>query len=145
MSSRSSVGHASEMDGHNKNDREGRPDPTAPSQPQSVEPPVDLIININHSKVKFGPGFQVLDVTTGFESRRIFIAGIPSTLLPDDVARVLKPFGKVVDVKFAEWISASTMTVKAHFATHSEAVQAATALNGAQLFDHKVDVRLAVG
>jgi hypothetical protein len=100
---------------------------------------------LTYSKVKLGPGFEVLEVTTGFESRWIFIGGLPSSVTTDDILGVLRPFGQVRFVKFTEQDFQSLRTVKAHFTDHSEAIQAVAALNGAQLFKHQVDARLAVG
>jgi hypothetical protein len=115
-----------------------------PYQLKNSSTPITVDI-LTYSKVKLGPGFEVLEVTTGFESRWIFIGGLPSSVTTDDILGVLRPFGQVGFVKFTEKDCQSLRTVKAHFTNHSEAVQAVTALNGAQLFRRRVDARLAVG
>lgn len=99
---------------------------------------------LDHTKVKFGPGLQVREVMTGFESRWVVLGNVPPYVSAWDITGILAPFGTVVDVKVPEGRGSSPMTVKAQFSSSMEAMQAATALNGAQVFDQTMSVRLAV-
>ena len=48
--------------------------------------------------VTFGPGLQVQNVKTGFESRTVILKNIPSKKTSDDIKRLLSPFGDVSHV-----------------------------------------------
>jgi len=94
--------------------------------------------------VKFGAGFDVQEVTTGFESPWVFMGNIPSFVTLDGITQVLEPFGRVVDVKVPSRNNSSSMTVKARFSSTMEALQATAVLNGAQVFNSRISVRLPV-
>ena len=98
----------------------------------------------DHIKVKFGAGFDVEEVTTGFETPWVFMSNIPSFVTLDGITQVLEPFGRVVDVKVLTRNTSSSMTVKARFSSAAEALQATAVLNGAQVFNSKISVRLPV-
>jgi hypothetical protein len=101
-----------------------------------------LTVNISdHSKVKFGDGFEVLEITTGFESRWILIKNLPPSMTKDTITGILEPFGQLKNLRYNE--QASTV-VKAEFSTFSEAERAASHLNGAQVFGKTLTASLAV-
>ena len=100
-----------------------------------------IVIVSDHSQVKFGPGFEVLELTTGFESRWIRIRNLPLGLKPDNVSQLLVPFGQVTELRYME----GARTAKAQFSDLSEAVQAAAVLNGARAFDCTISASLSTG
>lgn len=99
---------------------------------------------LEHTKVRLGAGFEVQEITTGFESRWVVLGNIQSTVTEKTIRRVLEPFGQVDDLRVPATPSTPTMTIKALFSTSSEAMQAVGALNGAHLFDRRISARLPV-
>jgi hypothetical protein len=115
-----------------------------PVESQTQDPPSDLHVTIlDHTKVKIGAGFEIHDVTTGFESRWIVMAKVPSSVSEEEMRRVLQPFGQVVNIKLPSRQSLA-LTAKIQFSNPSEAINATAALNGSTLFGHKITVRLPV-
>ena len=99
---------------------------------------------LEHTKVRLGAGFEVQEITTGFESRWVVLGNILSTVTEKTIRRALKPFGQVDDLRVPATPAAPSMTIKALFSTSLEAMQAVGALNGALLFDRRISARLPV-
>lgn len=93
--------------------------------------------------VTFGPGLQVQNVKTGFESRMVILKDIPSKKTSDDIKRLLSPFGDVSHVQLPDVRDQKTMTVKATFATHDEASKAVSALTDTTPFGTSFEIYLA--
>jgi hypothetical protein len=107
-------------------------------------PPEGLIVTVlDHTKVRFGPGFQVQEVTTGFESRWVVFGNVPSNITAADITGILEPFGVVLNVRLIG-DGSPLMTVKAQFSNSAEAMQVTTVLNGAQAFNQTITARLVV-
>lgn len=95
-------------------------------------------------RVTFGPGLEVQEVITGFESRVVILKNIPCRATPPKIKAALVPFGEVVSVQFPESPgTGDSMTVKVTFADHRCASSAASALDGCSLFKVRVEARLA--
>ncbi|GLB39287.1 hypothetical protein LshimejAT787_0604490 [Lyophyllum shimeji] len=98
----------------------------------------------DHAKVKLGPGFEILEVATGFETPWLYLTNVPARATADDVADLLRPFGDVLDVKLPSRVNNATMIVRVRFSSPSEARQASTSLNGTQALGGKITARLPV-
>lgn len=97
---------------------------------------------LDGTKVTFGPGFEVRQLVTGFESRDVIIRKIPSSTTEEEIRRALEVFGEVSRVSIPEK-KGSTMVVKASFTNHLHASQAVYALEGASVFgDDRLDIVL---
>jgi IBR domain, a half RING-finger domain len=107
-------------------------------------PPSMTVTILEHTKVRLGGGFEVQEITTGFESRWVFLSNILSTVSEKTIRRILKPFGQVDDLRMPATPAGASMTIKVLFSTSSEAMQTLSALNGALLFDRRVGARLPV-
>lgn len=120
--------------------------PPQPSTPQPPPPPPRVAVTVlEHTKVSLGPGFEVQSITTGFESRWLILGNVASNVIEKTILRTLKPFGQVEEVRIqTNTNNAPTTTVRALFATPAEAMQAAGALNGVQMWHHKLTARLPV-
>ena len=95
-------------------------------------------------KVKFGSGFNVLQVTTGFESRQIILGDVPPTVVPADITAALEPFGDVISVlPVVPAAGGPVSAYKVAFALADSAAKAAEALNDSQLFDTQVTACVA--
>ncbi|KAF8056713.1 hypothetical protein FPV67DRAFT_648613 [Lyophyllum atratum] len=98
----------------------------------------------DHAKVKLGPGFDIQELETGFETPWIYLGNVPARATAEDVADLLRPFGNVVDVRLPIRVHNPSMLVRARFSSPVEAREASTALNGAQAFGCKISARLPV-
>ena len=53
---------------------------------------------LQNTRVTFGPGIQVLDVQTGFESSYVILGNLPAVVTEDLVRDIASPFGEVIKV-----------------------------------------------
>ncbi|KAF7792439.1 hypothetical protein EIP86_003476 [Pleurotus ostreatoroseus] len=107
-------------------------------------PPEQRTLPVETAQVTFGPGFEVKEVQTGFESRKIFLKEIPGSVDEATIRDILSPFGAVQEIQMPEVrTKASSMTVRAAFALCTEAAHAVAALNGARVFGCDIVAQLA--
>ncbi|KAJ6610994.1 hypothetical protein B0H10DRAFT_378733 [Mycena sp. CBHHK59/15] len=98
----------------------------------------------DHTKVKLGSGFEIHEVTTSVETPWVVLGNIPVRVKTNAVYELLAPFGSVLDVKLPAVPPKDSMAVKACFSSHSEALQASTALDGSLAFGNKISARIPV-
>ncbi|KAJ3559158.1 hypothetical protein NM688_g512 [Phlebia brevispora] len=101
------------------------------------------VVPVDAAQVTFGPGFDVKEIQTGFESRKIFLKNLPKTVDEAAVRHILDTFGNVVDVQLSEQARSSTLLARASFSSYSEAKQAVSALDGAHVFGVTIVAQLA--
>ncbi|KAI0067316.1 hypothetical protein BV25DRAFT_1794809 [Artomyces pyxidatus] len=96
--------------------------------------------------VIFGPGFEVTQFMTAFESSWITLSGIPMATDRESLYRLLSPFGVVAHVNIPAKIhTGRTTTVSAHFTNYAEAVAAIDGLDNAEAFGSRIRVRSSLG
>ncbi|KAG6915137.1 hypothetical protein DXG01_013101 [Tephrocybe rancida] len=98
----------------------------------------------DHAKIRIGPGFDIHDLETGFETPWLYLGNVPAHVTDKEVVDLLQPFGEIVDVKLPIQSNNPTMLVRARFTTPVGARDASTALHGAQVFGGKITARLPV-
>ncbi|TFK41548.1 hypothetical protein BDQ12DRAFT_599545 [Crucibulum laeve] len=119
--------------------------PPSVHRPAPRPPEVFLTTIHDHIKVRFGEGFEVQNIVTGFETPWIFIANVPVRVTEADITKLVKPFGQIVDIRLPTSKSdAPAMLVKVRMSTPLEASQARTALHGSKSFGAKISVRLGL-
>ncbi|KAJ3503132.1 hypothetical protein NLJ89_g8567 [Agrocybe chaxingu] len=96
-----------------------------------------------HIHVKFGSGFQVTELDTGFESPWIFVSGFPDHLTDYKIETMLRRFGDVTEIRRPAQ-PVSPLSVKVHFSKVSEAFKAFTSLHGTVEYGRKLETRMAV-
>jgi hypothetical protein len=94
--------------------------------------------------VKIGSGFEIHEVTTSVETPWLILSTIPARVKINAIHRLLSPFGSILDVKLPSTPAKDVMTVKARFASHGEALQASTALDGSMFFNTRISARVPV-
>ncbi|KAF5380051.1 hypothetical protein D9615_006139 [Tricholomella constricta] len=98
----------------------------------------------DHAKVKIGPGFEIQELETGFETPWIYLGNIPARVTTEDITDLLRPFGDVVEVRLPSRVNNPSMLVRARFSSPVAAQQASTSLNGMQAFGYKILARLPI-
>lgn len=96
----------------------------------------------DHIKVRYAAGFEVQNISTGFETPWLFIEHLPVTVTLEDVTQLLKPYGQP-EIRMPSHLTLLTV-VKARFPNHEEARDAYNALNGTQHFGTTIIARLSV-
>ncbi|KAF8156708.1 hypothetical protein B0H34DRAFT_471848 [Crassisporium funariophilum] len=96
-----------------------------------------------HIKLRFGSGFEVTELVTGFESTWLFLGGLPARMPDDKVARLLQTFGEINEIRRPQIVT-SPLTLKVNFSKPKEAYKAFTTLHGSTHFGHKLDCRMAL-
>ncbi|TBU23636.1 hypothetical protein BD311DRAFT_703528 [Dichomitus squalens] len=100
---------------------------------ESREENITLTI-LDATKVTFGPGFGVIEVKTGFESRQILLENVPATIAPVDITAALSIFGEVIAVLPVDPNEGSSSAYKVTFARGESAINAAAAVDSSELF-----------
>ncbi|CAA7257312.1 unnamed protein product [Cyclocybe aegerita] len=117
------------------------------SQPERtfVRRPPETVGRVVHQHIhaKFGSGFQVTELDTGFESPWIFVSGFPDHLTDFKIETLLRRFGDVTEIRRPAQ-PVSPLSVKVHFSKVSEAFTAFTSLNGAVEYGRTLETRMAV-
>ncbi|KAJ6459527.1 hypothetical protein C8R45DRAFT_1030351 [Mycena sanguinolenta] len=119
------------------------PDPETSAVPPLPEPRLSITFH-DHTRVKIGPGFEVLEVTPSVETPCIIISNVPARIKANAIKQLLSPFGSVVDVQLEtpESLADSTMIAKVRLARHGEAVQACQSLHGSTFENVKISAQL---
>ncbi|KAF8919566.1 hypothetical protein CPB85DRAFT_814099 [Mucidula mucida] len=117
-----------------------------PSSCQPVRNPVlpsewNKVVH-DHIRVKLGPGFDILDVTTGFETPWLFVYQLPPSVTESSILKLLSSFGKV-EIKTLSRNMQST-DVKARYEEHIDARNASTSLDNTQQFGRVIRAHLSV-
>ncbi|KAF8952958.1 hypothetical protein BDZ97DRAFT_1644643, partial [Flammula alnicola] len=118
--------------------------PATPARPMIRRPPESYSTILHqHLRLKFGSGFEIEDIVTGFESPWVFVSGLPRDIGDAKLTRMLRPFGEILEIR-RPLNPASPMTAKVQFSKASEAYKAFTTLHGAIEFGYKLELRMAV-
>jgi len=113
--------------------------------PLQKEPPATLSITVlDATRVTFGPGLDIQELVTGFESRQILIQHLASDITPAKLTAALQVYGEVVTVRLSEPTKGvdSGIDARVTFAEYDQAARATSSLDGNCLFDSTVSVRL---
>ncbi|KIJ63745.1 hypothetical protein HYDPIDRAFT_29094 [Hydnomerulius pinastri MD-312] len=95
----------------------------------------------DHIKVKLDQGFEVREVTTGFESRWVHLGNVaPNTHRA--LKKLLAPYQ--VEILNVPESSGKPMNVKVQFASAAEALKAVTELNGVEFVHRHITAKLAI-
>ncbi|ESK90301.1 ring finger protein [Moniliophthora roreri MCA 2997] len=86
----------------------------------------------DHIRVRFGPGFTISDVQTGFETPWVYLSGLPSTITTDQLNRVLGRYGSVDELKFYHH-RPPLVSAKARMGSTKEAQEVVGILDGSRL------------
>ena len=113
----------------------------APSRPPE---PLFTTTIADHIKVKFGRGFDVQEVVTGFESRWVYLGNVKADIPKDAISQLLEKYGLVERLNIPEAPMRKSMTVKAQFSSPSEAIKAATGLNGHDFHGQHLTARVSI-
>lgn len=110
---------------------------------QMTQPPLSrLEMRVdNHSTISVGPGFEVIQVTTGVETPWVFIGNVPRKVRVEEICRLFAPFGNPVDVKFSPSFGSSLKDVGVCLRTTDAAMHASAVLNGARAFGTAITAR----
>ncbi|KAG6831462.1 hypothetical protein H0H92_010371 [Tricholoma furcatifolium] len=98
----------------------------------------------DHARIKLGPGFDIQELETGFETPWVYLGNIPARVTEKDIESLLQPFGEVTDLRLPGHTKTPTMLVRARFTTSASARDASTALHNSQTFGTKITARLPI-
>ncbi|KAI0674449.1 hypothetical protein C8Q78DRAFT_1014821 [Trametes maxima] len=119
------------------------PKSTQSAQTRSAVESITITV-LDATKVTFTSGFAITHITTGFECRQIVLGGVPAAVVPASVSAKLSVFGDVTAVVATDSTgNGSTTAYRVTFSSGQAAVNAATALNGVELFGAEISARLA--
>ncbi|KAF7367556.1 RING finger protein [Mycena sanguinolenta] len=105
------------------------------------EPHLSITLR-DHTKVKIGPGFEVLEVTPNVETPWIILSKVPAHIKANAIKQLVSPFGPVVDVQLETPETAdNTIIAKVGFSDHREAVRASQSLNGYTFANAKISAQ----
>ncbi|PCH44957.1 hypothetical protein WOLCODRAFT_139348 [Wolfiporia cocos MD-104 SS10] len=121
--------------------------PAAPAAPPKKEPPAYMTFTVvDSTRATFGPGFEVQQLMTGFETQLVVLKNIRNGVTPANLTEAVKTFGEVVTVTCLENSHArskkNATVARIKFATHEQARQAASALDGSRLFGSTISAEL---
>ncbi|KAF4616334.1 hypothetical protein D9613_008633 [Agrocybe pediades] len=115
-----------------------------PEPPAGRRPPESFNVTLhNHMRLRLGPGLEVLEFSTGFESRWITISNLPSNIGETKIKSLLKPFGEVLDIRRAPDYNIDPGSAKVQFAKTEDACKAFTSLHDSMAFSRKLQASMA--
>ncbi|THH07562.1 hypothetical protein EW145_g3293 [Phellinidium pouzarii] len=91
---------------------------------------------LKSTRVTIGPGFQILDVMTAFESCYIILDKLPVITTESDVSTIVEPFGDILKIEC--WKHKTGSGAKVQFANSTQAAAAVAELNGSMHFFAKI-------
>ncbi|KAJ3791450.1 hypothetical protein GGU11DRAFT_832545 [Lentinula aff. detonsa] len=98
----------------------------------------------DYMRVKFGAGFRIQEVITGFETPWLYLSNIPPNVRINDILHFLSKHGTVQDVRMGTSGRGETPEVRARFSSHIEAQNANIVLNGTRQWDSIISTQLPV-
>ncbi|KAG1831142.1 hypothetical protein EV424DRAFT_1534651 [Suillus variegatus] len=119
--------------------------------PPSLPPPTtrrneDLVIPVtiaDHITVKLRSGFDVQDVTTGFETRWVHLGDVSPDVKESQLRSLLKAY-QVDELCIPDGKDAKRLTVKVQFSTAAQAMEASVALHGRQIQGRRLTAKLTL-
>ncbi|KAJ3999904.1 hypothetical protein F5050DRAFT_1734758 [Lentinula boryana] len=115
--------------------------------PQEFRPPAPSFYMAtvhDHMRVKFGAGFRVQEVITGFETPWLYLSNIPPNVPHNDILHLLSKHGTVQDFRMDASGQRGTLGVRARFSSDIEARNANIVLNGTRQWDSIISTQLPV-
>ena len=100
---------------------------------------------LDSTRVTYGPGFGVQSIVTAFETRQVMLKDLPRGISNWDVSDALKSYGEVNSVFLPDPGKRGVAGAKVTFATPEQAANAASALDGTELFGSTISARLWSG
>ncbi|KAG1738129.1 uncharacterized protein EDB91DRAFT_466018 [Suillus paluster] len=121
------------------------PPPGIPSPPTRRNDDFVIPVTISdHIIVKLRNGFEVQDVTTGFETRWVHIGDVsPSTKEPQ-IRSLLESFGQVDELFISDGKDGKRSAIKAQFSTAAQAMKASMDLQGRQFQGRRLTAKLTL-
>ncbi|PPQ97579.1 hypothetical protein CVT26_002307 [Gymnopilus dilepis] len=100
----------------------------------------------SHMQLRFGPGFEVTEFRTGFESRWLHISRLPRNITDGKLRYMLRPYGEVLEIRrpLHPLPHDSFLRVKVFFSRASEAYNAFTSLHNSRQFGQTLECRMSV-
>ncbi|KAF8621234.1 hypothetical protein AX15_007947 [Amanita polypyramis BW_CC] len=98
----------------------------------------------DYIKVKISDGFEVVNIRTGFESSIIYLHGIPSQITTGEMLRLLRPFGKVSEIRMPNSTPHSTKVARVRFSEPEEAQSAVSGIKRISSLGTELSVRLPI-
>ncbi|KAG2747512.1 hypothetical protein P692DRAFT_20565948 [Suillus brevipes Sb2] len=117
--------------------------------PPSLPPPAthrneELVIPVtvaDHITVKLRSGFDIQDVTTGFETRWVHLEDVSPHVKESQLRSLLEAY-QVDELCIPDGKSAKRLTVKVQFSTAAQAMEASIALHGRHFQGRKLTAKL---
>ncbi|KAL5527168.1 hypothetical protein ACEPAG_5959 [Sanghuangporus baumii] len=106
-----------------------------PSRPDQL-----TLTLLKSTRVTFGKGLQVLNVSTAFEPNIVTLGDLPEGISESAVRNIGEPFGELLSIECKQ--VRSKRSAKLEYAEHTQAALAVASLNGAELFSTKISARL---
>ncbi|KAK7683153.1 hypothetical protein QCA50_013826 [Cerrena zonata] len=111
-------------------------------QAATSKPQTSLFTVFDSAKAILGPGFEVKEFRTGFESRAVFMTAPAETEIAS-VTQALAPFGEILDVQERGPSKDPTLAkFRAFFADHRDASRAVTTLQTNSPFGKRFEIKL---
>lgn len=104
----------------------------------------DFVIPVtiaDHITVKLRSGFDIQDVTTGFETRWVHLGDVPPNIKESQLRSLLEAY-QVDELCIPDGKGAKRLTVKVQFSTAAQAMEASIALHGRQFQGRKLTAKL---
>ncbi|KAJ4466873.1 hypothetical protein C8J55DRAFT_526598 [Lentinula edodes] len=115
-----------------------------PFEPRPAAPPFYMATIHDHIRVKFGAGFGVQEVITGFETPWLYVNNIPNNVSQDEVTQLLSKHGTVQDFRSETGNQRGTLRVRVRFSSDIEARNANIILNGTRQWGSLISTQLPV-
>lgn len=104
----------------------------------------DFVIPVtiaDHITVTLRSGFDIQDVTTGFETRWVHLGDVPPNIKESQLRSLLEAY-QVDELCIPDGKGAKHLTVKVQFSTAAQAMEASIALHGRQFQGRKLTAKL---
>ncbi|KAG1906087.1 uncharacterized protein F5891DRAFT_552497 [Suillus fuscotomentosus] len=119
--------------------------------PPNLPPPTirrneDLVMPVtiaDHITVKLRSGFDVQDVTTGFETRWVHLGDVSPDVKESQLRSLLKAY-QVDELCIPDGKDVKRLTVKVQFSTAAQAMEASVALHGRQIQGRRLTAKLTL-
>ncbi|KDQ20330.1 hypothetical protein BOTBODRAFT_170315 [Botryobasidium botryosum FD-172 SS1] len=118
------------------------PKPPPPAEVEAKPPEMIEKSLLASTRVSFGPGAEVLQVITGFESCRVSISNLPHNIPQSDILCLVEPFGDAKKIAIIAKSSPPTSTAMVDFVHPDKAKLAASALHASMFHSRRLSVRL---
>ncbi|KAG2152753.1 hypothetical protein DEU56DRAFT_514010 [Suillus clintonianus] len=96
----------------------------------------------DHTIAKLRNGFEIQDVTTGFETRWVHIGDVSPHTTESQLRPLLEAYGTVDELCVPDGKGANRLTIRAQFSTATEAMNASLKLQGLQFQGRKLTAKL---